>query len=90
MSPFADTMGFIDSDASQFSLRVDDSKDPAEVVALTEFWCYVEQASQGVTTLEVSYDPLFVYLWCGAVDRLDSDVGIAQRGNLVVLVTNEH
>ena len=43
-----------------------------------------------MTALKVSYDPLFVYLWRSAVDRLDSDVGIAQRGNLIVLVTNEH
>jgi hypothetical protein len=42
-----------------------------------------------MATLKVGYDPLFVYGWCSAVDCLNTDVGVAQRGDLVVLIASQ-
>jgi len=37
-----------------------------------------------MATLEVCSDPRLVYGGCGAVDRFDANVGVAQGGDLVV------
>jgi hypothetical protein len=85
VTPFAYTMGFVDSDARKLFLGVDDSEYLAEVVALTELWSDVEQASERMATLEVLEDPGPVGWWSGTVDGLYSYVGIAHGCDLVVL-----
>lgn len=37
MAPFTDAVGFVDSDAGQFPLRMDYPQDSAKVIALTKF-----------------------------------------------------
>lgn len=41
MTPFTNTVSFINGDTGKFALRVDDTEDFAEMVECTVFWGYV-------------------------------------------------
>lgn len=56
MAPLANTMGFIDCNACKFFVRVNDSEDLTEVVALTKFGRDIEQSSKWMTALKILKD----------------------------------
>lgn len=59
------------------------------MVALTEFWSDVKEASEGMPTLEVRKDSFPVCRGRCAIDCFDADISIAQGSYLVVLFSSE-
>lgn len=53
MAPFGDAVGFVDGDAGELALGVDDTQEAAEVVECAEFGGNVEEAGAWVPALEV-------------------------------------
>lgn len=84
MAPFADAVGFVNGNTGKFALGVNNAEDPAETVALAEFWRYVQEAGQRVAALEVVEYSGTVFLGGCTVDGFDADIGVTHRGDLIV------